>query len=160
MQQKPCKSPTQMRNPTTGRCIDAVRYLRQQAKLAAKKPAAKKPAAKKPAAKKPAGCKRPNQVRNPATGRCIDAARLRRQAAKKPVAKKPPVKKTPSPPRSIGGRIYGKTWKETCRATAVNKCKSPCSVIRLPNGKQMCTKVKKPAKGPTKRTMHALARMA
>lgn len=152
MQQKPCKRPNQVRNPATGRCIDGARLRRQ---------VAKKPAAKKPVAKNPAGCKRPNQVRNPATGRCIDAARLRRQAAKKPVAKKPsPVKKTPSPPRSTGGRIYGKTWKETCRATAVNKCKSPCSVIRLPNGKQMCTKVKKPAKGPTKRTMHALARMA
>lgn len=147
----PCK-PGKVRNPA-GRCVKA-------------KPAAKPAyaAAQKVNGKPP--CK-PNQVRSAESGRCIDAVRYLRQKAKAAAAKKPspkkapsPVKKTPSPPRSIGGRIYGKTWKETCRATAVNKCKSPCSVIRLPNGKQMCTKVKKPAKLPTKRTMHALARMA
>lgn len=156
MQPKPCKKPTQMRNPATGRCIDAVRHLRQQAKLAAKKPAAKKPA----------GCKKPNQVRNPATGRCIDAARLRRQAATKPAVKKSSPKKAPSPvkksspkPPTPFQRLPGMTIKQTCRATAVNKCRSPCSVIRLPNGKQMCTQVKKPAK-MHKGTMHQLARMA
>lgn len=139
----------------------------KQKKTTPAKPAAKKPTAKKPVAKKPAGCKRPNQVRNPATGRCIDAARLRRQAAKKPAAKKSSPKKSPSPvkksspkPPTPFQRLPGMTIKQTCRATAVNKCRSPCSVIRLPNGKQMCTQVKKPAKLPTKRTMYALARMA
>lgn len=155
----PCK-PGKVRNPA-GRCV--------KAKAIARKPAAAQKVNGKPPCK-------PNQVRSTESGRCIDAVRYLRQKAKAAAAKKTspqkavkksspkkapsPVKKySPKPPTPFKP-IYGMTIKQTCRATAVNKCRSPCSVIRLPNGKQMCTQVKKPKKLPTKRTMHALARMA
>lgn len=142
MQQKPCKPGKvridgRCRKPPTGKPPCKPGKVRNPAGRCVKA---------KPAAKPP--CK-PGKVRNPA-GRCVKA-----KSAQKPVAKKPSPK-APSPFK----RLPGMTIKQTCKATAVNKCRSPCSVIRLPNGKQMCTQVKKPAKLPTKRTMYALARMA
>lgn len=92
---------------------------------------------------KPA-CK-PGKVRDPKTGRC-----RKPRPGNKAVS---PVKaKIPSP--------YGRTIKEKCKATPLNKCEFPCSAIMLPNGKLICTQVKRRAKMPSKQAMRTMAAWA
>ena len=86
------------------------------------------------------------KIRDPKTGRC-----RKPRPGNKPAS---PVKaKTPSP-------IRYKTIKEKCKATPLDKCASPCSRIRLPNGKLICTQVRKPRKMPSNQTMKTMAAWA
>ena len=153
---KPCK-PGKTRNPATGRC-------RKAAVNKAKPPCkdgkvrnsttgrCRKP---RPGNKAKPPCK-DGKVRNSVSGRC----RKPRPGNK---AASPMKAKTPSPVKAKSVSpifIMYKTIKEKCKATPLDKCASPCSKIRLPNGKMICTQVKKPKKGPSKQTMRTMAAWA
>ena len=155
MQNKPPCKPGKARDPVSGRC--------RKVAVNKKKPPCKPGKARDP---KTGRCRKPVQnkakpvckegkVRDPKTGRC-----RKPRPGNKPAS---PIKaKTPSPvkAKSISPYINYKTIKEQCKATPLDKCASPCSRIRLPNGKYICTQVKKPKKGPSKQTMRTMAAWA
>ena len=178
---KPCP-PGKTRNPATGRC-------RKAAVNKAKPPCkdgkvrnsttgrCRKP---RPGNKAKPPCK-DGKVRNSVSGRCRKAAvnkakppckdgKVRNSVSgrcRKPrpgnKAASPMKAKTPSPVKAKSVSpifIMYKTIKEKCKATPLDKCASPCSKIRLPNGKMICTQVKKPKKGPSKQTMRTMAAWA